>query len=270
MRAKFIQNEPVWFRAVLQYPPVPLPAKAPPSRTEYDNRIPEPSYESGERTNLKRTRNKPLPIQYIEDDLRRQFFRDHPFEAFRPRTLVEGMAIEQPHSVSGKAWTRLRQRGRNPIPEECVPFSCLVPLSDFCSAIQFAMSLHEHQGLSLSDAYCRAVAQFRALRSEHHIATAYAVYEAETFGSTFGRSEIEKAFEREKEVLETWKQEEQVDESARMATKRWRAIIERDPGEGNWTKGEEYVRLWKANIEPECAPQLTEPMTEASADTVPP
>ena len=126
MRANLIQNEPVWFRAVLQYPPVPLPAKAPPSRTEYDNRIPKPSYEPGQRTNLKRTRNKPLPIQYIEDDLRRQFFRDHPFEAFRPRTLVEGVAIEPLHSVSGKAWTRLRQRGRNPTPEECVPFSCLV------------------------------------------------------------------------------------------------------------------------------------------------
>jgi len=132
------------------------------------------------------------------------------------------------------------------------------------------MSLHECHGLSLSDAYCRAVAQFRALRSEHHIATAYAVYEAEAFGSNFGPSEIEKAFEREKEVLETWKQEEQVDDSARMATKRWRAIIARDPGEGNWTKGEEYVRLWKANIKPECAPQLTEPMTEALANTVSP
>ena len=45
-------------------------------------------------------------MQYIEDDLRKQFFRDHPFEAFRPRTLVEGMGIEPPHSVSGKAWKR--------------------------------------------------------------------------------------------------------------------------------------------------------------------
>ena len=52
-------------------------------------------------------------MQYIEDDLRKQLFRDHPFEAFRPRTLVEGMGIESPHSVSGKAWKRWCQRGRN-------------------------------------------------------------------------------------------------------------------------------------------------------------
>jgi hypothetical protein len=26
----------------------------------------------------------------LEDELRKQFFRDHPFEAFRPMTLVEG------------------------------------------------------------------------------------------------------------------------------------------------------------------------------------
>jgi len=55
-----------------------------------------------------------------------------------------------------------------------------------------------------------------------------------------------------------------------MAKRRWRAIIERDTGEGKWTKGEEYVRLWKANIKPECAPQLTEPITRTSATTVSP
>ena len=140
MRADFIQKEPVWYQAVLQYPPVPLPARAPPSRTEYDNRIPKPPYAPGQRTNLKRIRNKPLPIQYLEDDLRRQFFRDHPFEAFRPRTLVEGMGVEPPHSISGEAWTRLRQRGRNPTPEEYVPFhiSCHYLISFFgiqCNSI---------------------------------------------------------------------------------------------------------------------------------------
>ncbi|KAL9716548.1 mitochondrial ribosomal small subunit component [Leucoagaricus gongylophorus] len=255
MRADFIQKEPVWYQAVLQYPPVPLPARAPPSRTEYDNRIPKPPYAPGQRTNLKRIRNKPLPIQYLEDDLRRQFFRDHPFEAFRPRTLVEGMGVEPPHSISGEAWTRLRQRGRNPTPED---------------AIQFAVNLYQYHDRSLSEAYLRAVAQFRALRSEHHIATTYAAFEAETFGSIFASSEIQKTFEKEKEVLETWKQEEQLDESALMAKRRWRAIIERDTGEGKWTKGEEYVRLWKANIKPECAPQLTEPITRTSATTVSP
>lgn len=126
MRAEYITKEPVWYQAALQYPPLPLPPRAPPSRTDYDRRMTEPAVIPGQRAYMRRIKPKPLPIQYIEDDLRRQFFRDHPFEAFRPKTLVEGAAIERQHSVNGEAWTRLRQRGRNPSPEEYVLFSCRV------------------------------------------------------------------------------------------------------------------------------------------------
>lgn len=87
-------------------------------RTEYDHKPSEPVINPSQVTKLRRLKPRPLPIKYIEDDVRRQFFRDHPFEAFRPRTLVEGAAIEPPHAVRGKEWTRLRQRGRNPTPEE--------------------------------------------------------------------------------------------------------------------------------------------------------
>ncbi|KAJ3574028.1 hypothetical protein NP233_g2050 [Leucocoprinus birnbaumii] len=247
MRADFTK-EPVWYKAVLQYPPLPLPPRAPPPRTEYDNRTPKPVFLPGQRMNLRKPKLRPLPVHYIEDDIRRQFFRDHPFEAFRPRTLVEGAEIEPEHATTGQAWTRLRQRGRNPTPED---------------AIRFAMNLHQHHNLSLSEAYLRAVAQFRALRSEHHIATTYAALEAETFGSVFGGTEIQKMHEKELKVLDSWKQEEQLDESALVAKKRWKAIVEQNAGENEWTKGEEYVRLWKANIEPEFAPHLTDPIAEA-------
>lgn len=118
MRANYIKKEPAWFQAVLQYPPLPLPPKAPASRTQYDHTSRRPDFKSGQPVKLRRLKTRPLPIQYIEDDLRRQFFRDHPFEAFRPKTLVEGAGIEPPHAIRGKNWTRLRQRGRNPSPEE--------------------------------------------------------------------------------------------------------------------------------------------------------
>lgn len=118
MRANYLKKEPAWYQAVLQYPPLPLPPKAPPSRTEYDHKPLEPFIVPGQNTKLRKLKTEPLPVQYIEDDVRRQFFRDHPFEAFRPRTLVEGAGIETSHSVQGEAWTRLRQRGRNPTPEE--------------------------------------------------------------------------------------------------------------------------------------------------------
>jgi small subunit ribosomal protein S23 len=56
----------------------------------------------------------------VEDDIRRQFFRDHPFEAFRPRTLTEAGTVENEHPIGGLKWTRLNQRGRNPSSEEYV------------------------------------------------------------------------------------------------------------------------------------------------------
>lgn len=113
MRAGYIKEEPAWFKAVLNHPPLPLPPRAPATRSSYDQ--PPENTSTGKMRPLPR---RPLPIYYIEDDIRRQFFRDHPFEAFRPTTLVEKDSIADEHPIRGKEWTRLRQRGRNPVAEE--------------------------------------------------------------------------------------------------------------------------------------------------------
>lgn len=118
MRGNFIKEEPIWYQAVLEHPPLPLPPKAPPSRHQYDLQV-NPT----QSTRPKLYDPKPLPIVYLEDKIRRQFFRDHPFEAFRPSSLVESAAIEDANPMRGEAWTRLSQRGRNPTPEEYVCFS---------------------------------------------------------------------------------------------------------------------------------------------------
>lgn len=121
MRADFIKQEPAWYQAVLENPPLPLPPKAPPPRSSYDLPPPQRTSTSQALHKMRAHKPQPLPIHYIEDDVRRQFFRDHPFEAFRPTTLVEGATLEDAHPIKGVSWTRLRQRGRNPSPEECVP-----------------------------------------------------------------------------------------------------------------------------------------------------
>lgn len=72
----------------------------------------------------KEPKPKVLPVVYLEDRIRQRFFLDHPFEAFRPRTLVEQREIQAEHPIQGKEWTRLRQRGRNPSSEEYVVASC--------------------------------------------------------------------------------------------------------------------------------------------------
>ncbi|KAK2461607.1 hypothetical protein APHAL10511_006070 [Amanita phalloides] len=235
MRAGYIKDEPAWFQAVLNHPPLPLPAKSPALRSPYDQ--PPRKVATG----------KPLPIYYIEDDIRRQFFRDHPFEAFRPTTLVEKAGIKDEHPIRGEEWTRLRQRGRNPTTEDVV---------------RFTVNLYQQHDLKLTEAYATAVAQFRSLRSEHYIATKYAVMEARYLGATFVATEIEHGFNKEVRNLDTWERREELDEGVLAARKRWRSTVERLEGVNQWTKGEEYVRLWKEGIRPTYAPALTEPISQ--------
>jgi small subunit ribosomal protein S23 len=117
IESRYIREEPAWYQAVLDHPPLPLPPRAPPARPHGDTPQALPT---GPKHTRPRTPRTP-PIYYIEDDVRRQFFRDHPFEAYRPRSIVESGAVEEENPISGPAWTRLRQRGRTPCSETYVP-----------------------------------------------------------------------------------------------------------------------------------------------------
>lgn len=124
--------------------------------------------------------------------------------------------------------------------------------------------------MTISEAYLRAVAQFRALRSEHHIASTFAAIEAEAFGFNFEETEVERLFSKHLKKLEKWGEEEQLDdESANAAKKRWRGIVERNVEQGEWTKGERYVKIWKDSAKAEYASTLTQPIPQhLAADTV--
>lgn len=116
MQANYIRDEPVWYQAVLQYPPLPLPPRAPPFQAleaEKSSRKP-----SARVSSLRPPKTQPLTIKYLKDRIRLQFFRDHPFEAFRPVSIVEGELVEPEHPVREKDWTRLSHRTKNPTAEE--------------------------------------------------------------------------------------------------------------------------------------------------------
>lgn len=116
------------------------------------------------------------------------------------------------------------------------------------SAVRFAANLHLYHEQPLSEAYAAAVKQFRALRFRHHVATSVAVEEAEVYGAEFDLLEIEKQYQKEEENLSSWDSQDQLDENTLRARKRWRSIIESPKGDNDWTKGQEYVRLWKERI----------------------
>ncbi|KAI0375244.1 hypothetical protein BV20DRAFT_960340 [Pilatotrama ljubarskyi] len=249
LREGYIQREPAWYRAVLDNPPLPLPAREPPSRTRFD--VPE-EVPLTRPSNSKKI--QPLPVHYIEDQLRKQFFRDHPFEAFREKSLVEGATVESEHPIRGKEWKRLRQRGRNPSPED---------------AIRYAVNLYEHHDMSLSDAYASAVAQFRSLRSEITIARQVALAEAEQLGVEFGPSQTEITFMKENKALATWRDTAEQNHIAETDRKRWKAVVEREGRPDQWTKGQEYTRLWKEGVRPVYAPVFTQPQISQEGLTTP-
>ena len=139
------------------------------------------------------------------------------------------------------------------------------------SAIRFAVNLHEHHNVPLTHAYAAAVAQFRALRSEHQIMTQIALLEAEHYGIQFGPSLSEKTFEEEEKALTSWQKGVQADAMENAARKRWRMIPEKVGTPGAWTKGEEYVRQWQEGIRPSYAPSLASTViTEAGLEITEP
>ena len=245
MQANYIREEPLWYQAVLQYPPLPLPSRAPPIQAlDTENPSRKPS--------LRFPKMQPLTISYLEDRLRIQFFRDHPFEAFRPVSIVEAQLVEPEHPVRGKDWSRLSQRTRNPTAEEWATLSArlCVSLTPVPSAVLFAANLHRHHKVSLTVAYTRAVAEFRTLRAEHDIANTFARMEAESYGTVFS-SAVDRTFEKEDKVYKSVERKKALDESALRARKRWRAILNLDSGMGNtWSRGQEYVKRQKDGVRP--------------------
>lgn len=121
------------------------------------------------------------------------------------------------------------------------------------------MNLCEHRGVDLSSAYASAVAQFRALRAELHVARAIALNEAEYNGVEFGPSQVEINFTKEEKAYDSFRKAGEDTSAADAASKKWKAVVERVGPAPKWTKGQEYTRLWKKGVRPVYAPVLAEP-----------
>lgn len=59
---------------------------------------------------------QPVEIKYEEDQLRKEFFRDHPWELARPRVLVESTGKD----FERYDWSRIQQPGKRLDGERCV------------------------------------------------------------------------------------------------------------------------------------------------------
>lgn len=102
IKGNLLQKAPVWLPVLQTIPPGPsiiraqqpqevnLTAQTPEEKQLFTSQ--QTSSSSSIRHKQKHLRTKPprpRPIVYPEDKLRRQFYKDHPFELSRPKVLVE-------------------------------------------------------------------------------------------------------------------------------------------------------------------------------------
>ncbi|SGY37695.1 BQ5605_C003g01863 [Microbotryum silenes-dioicae] len=208
----FLKSPPAAFEALLSHPPPPSLIRTLPSRPNEDLPLihrertsPKPSrvvqalpQPHTNRTPPRRpnTKNpKPLPIVFPEDQIRQQFFLDHPFEAYRPKDLNELETVQRDApGPQGKQWTELRQRSIVPGPDD---------------VIAFTLNLIEAHSIPLSKAYTHALSQYRTLKAEHEIATSSAIAEARAHGAYFF-GEVERGLVSEERALDEWKDAKEI------------------------------------------------------------
>ncbi|KAJ2760710.1 mitochondrial ribosomal small subunit component [Coemansia nantahalensis] len=110
-----------------------------------------------------RTRcNRPPKIEFPEDELRREFYKNHPFELFRPRIVME---------LTGKNnqdWSRLAD-GTGQVTGE--------------SVVRHQHYLMEARGLSKQEAYAQATREFYKIRGREELESRIAQQEAHAYGA---------------------------------------------------------------------------------------
>ncbi|WFD18405.1 mitochondrial ribosomal small subunit component [Malassezia caprae] len=219
LQGGYMKAPPAWYEATLRHPPLVPPPHH--TRQRPDEDLPRSQQSSamrqpheraaaiGGRSKLnsrKKIRSqmpplRPQPIVYEADRIRRQFFRDHPWETARPQTLAE-MDYTLDHGdepeIPAGTWPELSMWSRmNPSVEKYV---CCAN----GSVIQCTLKTREVGGVSLSDAYRRTIASYHAIQAERELRMRYANLEARSLGADMGLSETERGFLKEGRELDKW------------------------------------------------------------------
>ncbi|BAE59350.1 37S ribosomal protein S25, mitochondrial [Aspergillus flavus] len=129
----------------------------------------------------------PTEIKYEEDLLRKEFFRDHPWELARPRVVLESTGKD----YENYDWSRLQQPGKRLDGESVVQRQLWL--------------LNNVPDMTKSTAYDIARREFYRLRLQEDIERRVAAEEAEATGATFGPTRLEIGMELENQEYERWK-----------------------------------------------------------------
>ncbi|KAI9815023.1 MAG: mitochondrial ribosomal small subunit component [Pycnora praestabilis] len=179
MKTGRIQSAPSWFNIIENVPPAQILVRTQPVQHQ----------EQVRHTKTKKPSRmfQPQRLAYQEDSLRKEFFKDHPWELARPRVILENDGKDGQRND----WSKLRQLGRR---------------VDGESVIQRQLWLLQNiPDITTAKAYDQARQEFYALRHEEDVERRVAKEEALATGAYFGKSTLEFGMELEDKVFEEWK-----------------------------------------------------------------
>ncbi|TYJ58551.1 hypothetical protein B9479_000760 [Cryptococcus floricola] len=256
LQGQVLQTPPTWYTPALSHPPPqlppyqvkqrarpPLPSSSSHSTGQFYDTAPVPSGELERRDKLrgyKQRKSKPAKVFYEEDNVRRQFFKDFPYEALRPISLVEGQEIDMREKINGLEWERLEQRGEYPTVEDCV---------------EFVVNLKNTRGLPITEAYEQATEEFVQLRARHQLATVGAELEARHYGAQFKRDAFERHFDLEEKALDSLAPKSRSPTTASLSARvkhraqpryQWTNTLPQEAlPQDTFTGGEAYMARWR-------------------------
>ncbi|WEW55456.1 mitochondrial ribosomal small subunit component [Emydomyces testavorans] len=195
-----ISHTPCWVDIVSEIPPTTILVRNLPQphalvqqrvKTLPGKSTPQPVIEVRENPRNKTKKPsrmfQPMPIRYEEDQLRKEFFRDHPWELARPRVVLESDGKDDTRCD----WSRIQQPGK-----------CL----DGESVVQRQLYLLNNvPDITKGEAYDIARREFYQLRLQEDIERRVAQEEAKATGAYFGPGMMEVSMELENQEYDRWK-----------------------------------------------------------------
>ncbi|KAF2759820.1 mitochondrial ribosomal protein [Pseudovirgaria hyperparasitica] len=169
---------PAWHEVVYTVPP-------PEILTRTVQQIRAPPHGRRKKRNAKMF--MPPELKYPEDELRSEFFHDHPWELARPKIVVE----DSGNSAKGYDWSKITQDGKK---------------LDGESVVQRQAWLMRHERLEKAVAYDKARKEFYKIRNVEDIARRIAKEEAMAYGAYFGKGPLEIGMELENKAWDNWRQ----------------------------------------------------------------
>ncbi|KAI9317228.1 mitochondrial ribosomal protein S25 [Dichotomocladium elegans] len=158
LKGKLLKKTPVWLHAVRAIPPGPsiIRSRNPITNVAAQTDIEQQLFSKTvtavttrhKQKHLRSRPPRPMPIVYPEDRLRRQFYKDHPFELSRPQVLVENKL-----GLNRTDYSQLLLPGM--LPEEVTGET----------VIKYQLHLMTHEKMPERQAYAKACSEFYDIRA---------------------------------------------------------------------------------------------------------